>query len=40
MYVSWLVGPALQITLLTFMIQRKLHLAFPRVLLLYPLSDC
>ena len=30
MYVSWLVGPALQITLLTFMIQRKLHVVFPR----------
>ncbi len=30
MYVSWLVGPALQITLLTFMIQRKLHAVFPR----------
>jgi hypothetical protein len=30
MYVSWLVGPALQITLLSFMIQRKLHLVFPR----------
>src|SRR5260370_17543592 len=30
MYVSWLVGPALQITLLTFMIQRKLHAVLPR----------
>jgi hypothetical protein len=30
MYVSWLVGPALQITLLTFMMQRKLHIVFPR----------
>jgi len=30
MYVSWLVGPALQITLLTFMIQRRLHLVLPR----------
>lgn len=30
MYVSWLVGPALQITLLRFMIQRKLHVVFPR----------
>jgi hypothetical protein len=30
MYISWLLGPALQITLLTFMFQRKLHLVFPR----------
>lgn len=30
MYVSWLVGPALQITLLTFMIRRKVHVIFPR----------
>src|SRR5262245_51182048 len=30
MYVSWLVGPTLQITLLTFMIRRKLHVVFPR----------
>jgi hypothetical protein len=30
MYVSWLMGPALQITLLTFMIQRSLHAVFPR----------
>ena len=30
MYVSWLMGPALQITLLTFMIQRNLHAVFPR----------
>jgi hypothetical protein len=30
MYVSWLLGPALQITLLAFMIQRKLHVVFPR----------
>jgi hypothetical protein len=30
MYVSWLVGPALQLTLLIFMIQRKLHVVFPR----------
>jgi hypothetical protein len=30
MYVSWLVGPVLQITLLVFMIQRKLHAVFPR----------
>lgn len=28
--VSWLAGPVLQITLLIFMIQRKLHLVFPR----------
>lgn len=27
---SWLAGPALEITLLIFMIQRKLHVAFPR----------
>src|ERR1700689_2608627 len=31
MYVSWLVGPVLQITLLVFMIQRKLHAVFPRL---------
>ena len=30
MYVSWLVGPALQIPLLIFMIQRKLYDVFPR----------
>jgi hypothetical protein len=30
MYLSWLVGPVLQITLLTFMVRRKLHLVFPR----------
>ena len=30
MYVSWLAGPVLQITLLIFMIQRKLRVAFPR----------
>mgnify|MGYP001395021273 CR=1 FL=1 len=30
MYVSWLVGPVLQITLLIFMMQRKLHIVFPR----------
>jgi len=30
MYVSWLAGPLLQIALLTFMIRRKLHGAFPR----------
>ncbi len=30
MYVSWLVGPALQVTLLIFMMQRKLHVVFPR----------
>jgi hypothetical protein len=29
-YVSWLVGPVLQITLLSLMIQRKLHVVFPR----------
>lgn len=29
-YICWLLGPALQVTLLTFMLQRKLHLAFPR----------
>ena len=29
-YVSWVVGPVLQITLLIFMLQRKLHLVFPR----------
>src|SRR6266704_738118 len=30
MYASWLVGPVLQITLLIFMIQRKLQVVFPR----------
>jgi hypothetical protein len=30
MYGSWLVGPALEITLLIFMVQRKLHTVFPR----------
>ena len=30
MYVSWLVGPVLQLTLIIFMVQRKLHAAFPR----------
>jgi hypothetical protein len=30
MYVSWLVGPVLQLTLLTFMVQRKLQAVFPR----------
>jgi hypothetical protein len=30
MYVSWLVGPLLQITLLVFMVQRRLHPVFPR----------
>lgn len=30
MYVSWLLGPLLQSTLLFFMVQRKLHIAFPR----------
>lgn len=30
MYVSWLIGPLLQITLLLFMVQRKLQTAFPR----------
>ncbi|MGE5054109.1 MAG: hypothetical protein ACM3WP_08065 [Acidobacteriota bacterium] len=30
MYVIWLVGPLLQITLLVLMIQRRLHVAFPR----------
>ncbi len=29
-YLSWLAGPALQITLLTFMVQRKLQGVFPR----------
>jgi hypothetical protein len=29
-YVSWLVGPVLQIALLIFMIQRKLQVVFPR----------
>jgi hypothetical protein len=30
MYVSWLVGPALQITLLVFMMRRGLRIMFPR----------
>jgi hypothetical protein len=30
MYVSWLLGPVLQITLLVFMIRRKLQVVFPR----------
>jgi len=30
MYVSWLVGPVLQLTLLIFMVRRKLHAVFPR----------
>jgi len=30
MYVIWLVGPVLQITLLIFMTQRRLHVVFPR----------
>ena len=30
MYVIWLVGPVLQIILLIFMIQRRLHVVFPR----------
>jgi hypothetical protein len=30
MYVSWLVGPVLQLTLIIFMVQRKLHVVFPR----------
>src|SRR5467141_1031993 len=30
MYVSWLVGPVLQTTLLIFMIRRKLQVVFPR----------
>jgi hypothetical protein len=30
MYVSWFVGPVLQLTLLIFMFQRKLHGVFPR----------
>jgi hypothetical protein len=30
MYVSWLVGPLLQLTLLVCMVQRKLHTIFPR----------
>ena len=30
MYLSWLVGPVLQITLLIFMMQRKWHIVFPR----------
>jgi hypothetical protein len=30
MYVSWLLGPVLQITLVVFMIRRKLQVVFPR----------
>jgi hypothetical protein len=30
MYVNWLAGPLLQITLLIFMVLRKYHLVFPR----------
>lgn len=30
MYVSWLAGPLLQITLLIFMVRHKFHTAFPR----------
>ena len=30
MYVSWVVGPILQLALLFFMVQRKLHVVFPR----------
>src|ERR1700756_5022642 len=30
MYLSWIAGPALEITLLGFMVHRKLHTAFPR----------
>ena len=30
MYLSWLGGPALQVTLLAYMVHRKLHSAFPR----------
>jgi hypothetical protein len=30
MYLSWLVGPVLQVALLIFMMQRKLHVVFPR----------
>jgi len=30
MYVSWLAGPLLQITLLVFMVRRKYHTAFPQ----------
>jgi hypothetical protein len=30
MYVSWLAGPVLQLTLLIFMARRKLHAVFPR----------
>ncbi len=30
MYVSWLVGPVLQLTLLFFMVRRKLQAVFPR----------
>jgi hypothetical protein len=30
MYVSWLLGPVLQLTLVMFMVQRKLHTVFPR----------
>jgi hypothetical protein len=30
MYLSWLVGPALQLILLAYMVQRRLHNVFPR----------
>lgn len=30
MYLSWLLGPALQVTLLASMVHRKLHAVFPR----------
>lgn len=30
MYVIWLVGPVLQLTLIIFMLRRKLHTVFPR----------
>lgn len=30
MYLSWLLGPTLQVTLLTFMVRRDLHRVFPR----------
>ena len=30
MYVSWLAGPLLQITLLIFMVRNKFHTVFPR----------
>lgn len=29
-YLNWLAGPLLQVTLLTFMVQRKYHVVFPR----------